>query len=59
VIRLLRETVEAGTTVIAGSHDLDLVGAADCTLMLTGVNGRSSRDVGRGDPASRRANDAS
>jgi len=34
VIRLLRETVQEGVTVVAATHDPDLVAAADSTLAL-------------------------
>jgi len=34
VIRLLRDAASSGTTILAASHDPDLVGAADTTLVL-------------------------
>jgi len=38
VIRLMQDAVrESGTTVIAASHDPDLIAAADARLFLTGV----------------------
>jgi ABC-type lipoprotein export system ATPase subunit len=40
VIRLLKESVAVGTTVIAASHDPDLAASADNTLLLAGGNWR-------------------
>jgi len=39
IIRLLQDAVhEGGTTIVAASHDPDLVAAADERLLLAGAN---------------------